>query len=400
MFNYFLQVVKRYHPDLANLTSIRTDEETGMSNGFLSKTSSTNQLLGAGHVKDNVERKLAELNFPATQKRRIMTDIFGGPAMGSNGCLVECNIPQEFEVKVKHFKQEWRELKKSCTRNNPVKFVDYFEKHKEAKIKACLTKYVREAAGITGVYGQNPIEWLHFLSKQEINDAVRASGATHRDASLTVSLEALKGRNIRLYSDAVKSLYGEGPFRVATGFCGLLKSYDEWKDMDKEERSIHLSRFLSAKQKITSTTSRSVVSPVTKKEVPVVLEDAKTLSIKTEEACIPEESVRLATLQDIFLKAEFLLNQPGAITKAASDDTRMRTVKSRSGGIPLIIQPLSKNKNLFTCQCAVFKGLGLCADTAAVAEEQGLLFEYLVDLRAKLAKKKGKSKGMNITSLL
>ena len=132
---------------------------------------------------------------------------------------------------------------------------------------------------------------------------------------------------------------------------------------------------------------------------------AKTISISAEEASIPEECIRLSTLQDIFHKAEFLLNTPGSITQAASNDIRVRTVTRRSGDVPLIVKPLKKGSNLFNCQCNTFKGLGICADTIAVAESQSLLFEYLTELRRKLCKNRAKprSKGrgdVNITAAM
>ena len=108
-------------------------------------------------------------------------------------------------------------------------------------------------------------------------------------------------------------------------------------------------------------------------------------------------------MQDIFRKAEFLLNEPNAIKEAASNDPRMRTVKSRNGGIPLIVPAVNSKSNLFSCQCCTYNGLGLCADTIAVAEEQGLLFEYLADLRTKLSRKKGKKNyqgDINITAAI
>ena len=104
-----------------------------------------------------------------------------------------------------------------------------------------------------------------------------------------------------------------------------------------------------------------------------------------------------------FRKAEFLMNEPNAIKEAASNDPRMRTVKSRNGGIPLIVQAVNSKSNLFSCQCSTYNGLGLCADTTAVAEEQGLLFEYLADLRTKLSRKKGKKNyqgDINITAAI
>ena len=101
--------------------------------------------------------------------------------------------------------------------------------------------------------------------------------------------------------------------------------------------------------------------------------------------------MRLATLQDIFRKAELLLNEPNKET--AFNDPRMRTVKNCSGGIPLITDCPSGSKfemcNLFSCQFSTYNGFGLSSDTVAVAEEQGLLFEYLTDLRTKLSRKKG-----------
>ena len=262
-------------------------------------------------------------------------------------------------------------------------------------------KVVKQEAGIDGICGQNPIEWLHFMSKQEINESMRQSGTTHRDAPLTASLAALKGRNIRLYSASAKAMYGEGPFRLSSGFDNHLKSYDEWKDLDMDSRRIHLSRLLSAKRK--AKTARPATLSTTKEtrtvvEISDLTTDMRTLCIKPEESCIPEESVRMSTLQDIFRRAEYLLNELGAIAGAASDDERMRTVKSRSGGVPLIVQPANKKSNLFTCQCPVFKGIGLCADTVAVADVQGLLFEYLAGLHVKFLRKKSKKQDINITS--
>ena len=100
-----------------------------------------------------------------------------------------CNA-EEFDVKVKRMKKEWDELERTSTRNSPPKFVRYFETYKEIKIKNCMSKYIRDQAGIAGLYGQNPIEWLHFMSKTEINEAVRESGETYRDTSLTAALDA------------------------------------------------------------------------------------------------------------------------------------------------------------------------------------------------------------------
>ena len=183
-----------------------------------------------------------------------------------------------------------------------------------------------------------------------------------------------------------------------------------------------MKKFLSARPQVDSTSHRvptAHTNPTTRSENKEMLEEVpgqpqprnlatasghyRQLSIQAEEASIPDECVRLTTLQDIIRKAEFLMNEPNAIKEAASNDPRMRTVKSRNGGIPLIVHAVNSKSNLFSCQCSTYNGLGLCADTIAVAEEQGLLFEYLADLRTKLSRKKGKKNyqgDINITAAI
>jgi hypothetical protein len=233
------------------------------------------------------------------------------------------------------------------------------------------------------------------------------------------------------YSDAVKALYGEGPYRVSKELEDHQYTYDEWKDMSTERKENSVRHFLNAQPKkiYSPTTERSSAqnqdtAPLDvnidilndhhqlsdhSPDMSIVVEDSeevtinsnvprKVLSIAAEEADLPKECVRLGTLQQIFHKAEFLLNEPNAIKEAASDDSRFRTVKSQSGGTPLIVRPVNKKSNLFKCECSTFKGVGMCPDTVAVAET----LEYLSDLRAKFTRQKGKKKnvGVNITAAI
>ena len=61
----------------------------------------------------------------------------------------------------------------------------FFSQHKEEKIRNSMTQFIRKKAGVDGVYGQNPIEWQHFLSKSEINDVVKDSEQTYRNVFFT-----------------------------------------------------------------------------------------------------------------------------------------------------------------------------------------------------------------------
>lgn len=95
--------------------------------------------------------------------------------------------------------------------------------------------------------------------------------------------------------------------------------------------------------------------------------------------------------------AEALLNEPGAIMPAVSEDPRMGTVKSRHGKVPLIVKPLKTGHQL-GCQCtAVYKAIGMCQDTIAVATDLQCLPEYLEEIRRKHMRKKGP--GVNLATV-
>ena len=124
----------------------------------------------------------------------------------------------------------------------------------------------------------------------------------------------------------------------------------------------------------------------------------RRLSITADQFGISEEIVPNSTLRDMIKNAEALLNEPGAIRQAASDDLRIRTVKSRLGKVPLIVKP-SKTGNQLECQCSVYKAVGICQDTIAVAEDLDCLEKYAKDILKKFQRKKGKKgAGVNLTS--
>ena len=184
-----------------------------------------------------------------------------------------------------------------------------------------------------GVYGQNPIEWQHFLSKSEINDVVKDSRQMY--ISLPVALVALKGRALRLYTDSVEGLYREGPFHVPAEYNQFVKSYEEWKDLNKDQRMDHTKKFFTAKPHRLAVTKKSQ-PPVTVNETMSSLQGPRSngteeyitgtqsplpkhLSIKFHESSIPEECIPTATLKAIFQKAELLINEEGAIKEAESN---------------------------------------------------------------------------------
>ena len=276
--------------------------------------------------------------------------------MGEDGCLYDCESEEEFDEKSKLFQSKWEKIESSSTQNDPPKFCKYFRRYKEIQIREKMAKYIRDRAGVPRGFGQNPVEWLHYMSKLEID--AEGNGVKHRDASLTAAISSLKNRVLRLYQDAAKALYGQGPYRLDKEYKKFSWDYDSWKDMPPEERKQALKRFF--------TSISCALLPLPRNEVVLIannndsqsikVSDSKTaalyplkiherrLSLTADQFGIPEEIVPNSTLRDMIKNAESLLNEQGAILQAASDDHQIRTLKSRLGKVPLIVQPSKTRK--------------------------------------------------------
>ena len=96
---------------MEGLHAVCTDEDEALSGGILQETCGTIHLLGLEHVQDSIERKLTELSFPVRQRKLIQADIFGGPAMGVDGCLYDCESEEEFNQNRKRLKPSGKILK-------------------------------------------------------------------------------------------------------------------------------------------------------------------------------------------------------------------------------------------------------------------------------------------------
>ncbi|XP_028416615.1 uncharacterized protein LOC114540691 [Dendronephthya gigantea] len=271
-----------------------------------------------------------------------------------------------------------------------------------------MAKYIRDRAGVPRGFGQNPVEWLHYMSKLEID--AEGDGVKHRDTSLTAAISSLKNRVMRLYQDATKALYGQGPYRLDEEYKKFSLDYDSWKDMSLEERKPVMKRFLtsvccppvlaSRDNPVTTASddeTKSIQNNESASGVPSIskIPEVRRLSISADQFGIAEEILPNSTLRDMIRNAEALLNEPGAILPAASEDPRMRTVKSRLGKVPLIVKP-SKTGNQLECQCSVYTAVGICQDTIAVAEDLDWLEKYAEVIRKKFLRKQGT--GVNLTT--
>ena len=75
------------------------------------------------------------------------------------------------------------------------------------------------------------------MSKSEIDDV--AQDVRHKDVTLSVALQSLKGRVLRLYKNAAKAVYDEGPYKLDNAYSNFSIDYDTWMELPQEDREAH-----------------------------------------------------------------------------------------------------------------------------------------------------------------
>ena len=105
---------------------------------------------------------------------------------------------------------KWNEIQNYHAKIDlPGKHVTYFMKFKAELLRSKVAKPIRDGAGYKGDYTQIYIEWVNFLSKNEIDAADKNC---HKCVTIHEAIGRLKDRFLRLCRDAVKALHGESKY--------------------------------------------------------------------------------------------------------------------------------------------------------------------------------------------
>ena len=147
--------------------------------------------------------------------------------------MIQSESQEEFNNRYKKFKTKCIEIEKNYLIRNGENFVTYFEEFKLVQIREKMNRYATKKFK-TKELGQNPIEWLNYLSKDEIDTHGNVK-QSHRHASILTCTKKLKNRSLRLYTNAIKAIYSEGPYILSPAFTHLKHTYNEFTDMEREE---------------------------------------------------------------------------------------------------------------------------------------------------------------------
>ena len=93
-------------------------------------------------------------------------------------------------------------------------------------------------------YGQNAVEWLNYLTKEEIDTESNVK-RSHKTVLIITCFKKLKERSLRLYRNAIKAIYGEGLYFLSPAYEHLKCTYDQFKDLTRPEKENLLRRIFT-----------------------------------------------------------------------------------------------------------------------------------------------------------
>ena len=89
------------------------------------------------------------------------------------------------------------------------------------------------------------------------------------------------------------------------------------------------------------------------------------------------------------------MNEKGAITKAASTDERLWTVKDKTSVESFIVAPTSRNRDFLSFKCKIFVWYNFCAHSVVVVCELGIWFDYFVEVWKKHRNNVGEKRSLS-----
>ena len=99
---------------------------------------------------------------------------------------MQCKATDEFDECYENLRPKWIDIEKEYTTRKVTDFITYFEKHKLNKVKENMSKNATSKFK-TKEHGQNPIEWLNFLAKDEINTDTESQ--SHKTVSIKTCIK-------------------------------------------------------------------------------------------------------------------------------------------------------------------------------------------------------------------
>ena len=144
--------------------------------------------------------------------------------------LTDAVDADDLHVKLLSLKDVWDELVPD--------FHAWFLKRRLTTFNECLVLSVREEKGISGRYYSNGLELKHRLQKKKLND----NDIGTEIVAVTTTLEKWIQENF--LDEVVRAIYGQGKYRLATGYQQFLVDAPKFLSWSKDRQNQHVLQFM------------------------------------------------------------------------------------------------------------------------------------------------------------
>lgn len=358
-------LMTKYRRETTDVLVFGTDGEENLYNAMAEVFVNAKHLRCDIHLKDNVKRKLNDLDIGGIAASEIFFDIFGkGMGNVAEGGLVDCKSTEEFDAALEDAMKNWKSL-----HENGAKFCGYFLKEKADVIRNCCTADIRSMCGLgfpPKVYTQNASECMNRLVKAE-DDSKYGKKAT----GLPPAIERIRTEIRRQHQEQFLAVIDRGEYKLTDEFSHLGVEEKDFFRMSDPQKNALKKKFFSASM---SDARGDLTSHEEKNRTTEC-----SLSIPPERAQIIE--IPLPVLQGMFEKAATMVKDKSAVWRIPDESNEVALrfmVHSKTSRYPRQVEVNVKTgKAQCDKDCVNWATYSMCSHTLAAAETADSLKEFL-----------------------
>ena len=291
------------------------------------------------HFRDNLFRKLSELNVAKCGQEEILKDVFGGMTEDELHLgLVDSEKQDIFKAKLASLKDRWNMIELSNRKtlqeeSIQPEFHDWFCPYKAENMSNTMIKSVRDAAGLSSSDGNTKRFYTNGSVTESLNQMLKDKvhyKASHLHKFIDEMCDFVK----RQENDMKKAVCRVGDWCLHLNYGDLQKS-DDWMKMSTTARQTHLKVFSFPLRSI----DISIEDQGGSEEHSDTVEELDVqLSCGYEK--LLSTGIHESTLSGIWKKASKLVNTEGMILPVPGNvsSSHDRMVASTSGSAPHIVK--------------------------------------------------------------
>ena len=226
-------------PNLSNITMIGHDMDQAIKNGLNSIFGRAESLVCLQHVSEHGNKKLDELLASTSDKKRILSDIYGSQKSGflQFGLAVAIDV-FEFNFKLESLKSMWDSILPG--------FHSWFVRKRAPIFQNQAVGEALDRLQLDTRFTINHLEVMHKIQKK--NTAEASSGL-----EVTSVLKTLHQWHLSFEREIERAFYGQGRFRLAPGYEQFYRETTICLSWSQDRKQAHMRKFLQFTSSITDT---------------------------------------------------------------------------------------------------------------------------------------------------